>query len=474
MNNLTISPESLETEYAVIGAMMLDNQALIKALDILPSSDCFTNPSNQILFRTLQKMSADGVQIDTITLAKALKKEGLYQMAGGATQLGFLASKISTASYVEIHARILLEQFIRTKLNQVVTEALSKSLNEKEDVFEVAEFVQKSISDVMTNNFKSNDLTMQERIELERENRLRKIKNGGAGISTGCKVLDSLTGGFVPTDFWVLGGRPGSGKTSWMTTAIKNLSMAGIPVGVVSLEMNGEQITQRILSNISDVEAIKLRNSNTLTDADLKRLTHYEGIVAKLPILISDPATIRVQSIRTKAHIWKRKFGIQVLFVDYLQKISGSNVNFKNINRDQEMGEVSSTLKAIAKELGITVVCLSSLNREVEKRSDKIPQLSDIRESGNIESDADQVLFLMRPEYYGLTGNFLVDNQEYPVDGLAVGSLAKNRHGSVGEFPMRFENKIMRFSDYQSGQSFGFTQYPKQIASSGLKEFDAF
>jgi len=469
-----IYDESLETEYAVLGAMILDNQALIKALDILPTCDCFNNSANQILFQTLQKMSADGIQIDTITLAKTLRKEGTYEQAGGATQLGFLAMKVSTAAYVEVHSRILLEQYIRRKINQVVTEGLSKSLNEKEDIFEVAEFVQKGVSDVMTNNFKSNDLTMQERIEIERENRARKIKNGGGGISTGSKVLDSLTGGFVPTDFWVLGGRPGSGKTSWMTTTIKTLSMAGIPVGVVSLEMSGEQITQRILSNLSDVEAIKLRNSNTLSDNDLQRLTHYEGMAAKLPIYISDPATIRVQSIRTKAHIWKRKFGIQILFVDYLQKISGSNLNFKNLNRDQEMGEVSATLKAIAKELGITVVCLSSLNREVEKRSDKIPQLSDLRESGNIESDADQVLFLMRPEYYGLTGNFLVDNQEYPVDGLAVGSLAKNRHGSVGEFALRFENKVMRFADYHARQAPEFTQFPKPITSNGLNEFNIF
>jgi replicative DNA helicase len=130
--------ESFETEYAVLGAMILDNQALIKALDILPSYECFTNPANQILFQTLQKMLADRVQIDTITLAKTLKKDGTYEQVGGASQLGFLAMKVSSAAYVEIHSRIILEQYIRTKINQVVTEGLSKSLNEKEDIFEVA------------------------------------------------------------------------------------------------------------------------------------------------------------------------------------------------------------------------------------------------------------------------------------------------------------------------------------------------
>lgn len=453
MTDIRFPQEDFDVEKAVLGAMLLDRQGLIQALDLLPSPDCFSEKGNKILFTTLQKMLSAGDPIDIVTVAQALKKDGTFTQVGGAKYLASVASKISSAAHVEIHARVLQERFIRTQVNRLMTDGLAKSISEKEDIFEVTEFIQKGVQDVLNNNLKSDEITMAERIQIERENRVKASKAGKNGIPTGSATLDNLTGGFVPTDFWVIGGRPGSGKTSWLTTISKNLAKAGVPVGVISLEMTGEQLTQRIISNESGVEAIKLRNSNSLTIEDHKRLAHYESIVAKLPIYIADPATIRVQSIRTKAHIWKRKYNIQVLFVDFLQKISGSNVNVKNTNRDQEMGEVSATLKAIAKELGITVVCLSSLNREVERRSDKIPQLADIRESGNIESDADQVLFFMRPEYYGLSGSFLVENREYPVEGLAVGSLAKNRHGSVGEFPLRFEKTIMKFSDYNSQES---------------------
>jgi replicative DNA helicase len=459
MSNKQIQQQDFDVEKAVLGAMLLDPQGLIKALDILPVPECFSTKENQVIYATIQKMNAAGKAVDTLTLAQALKKEGCYTNIGGPAYLTSLASKISSAAHIELHGMILLERFIRMQMNRLMTDGLKKSISDQEDIFEVTEYVQKGVSDILTNNLKSSELTMEDRIRIERENRNKTQEAGITGIPTGSKKLDELTGGFVSSDLWIIGGRPGSGKTSWLVSTMKHLALSGVPVGVISLEMSGEQLTQRLISNHSEVDATKLRNSQRLTVDDRIRLENYEPQIAKLPIHISDPAIIRSQSIRTKAHIWKRKYGIKVLFVDYIQKIVGTPINTKFGNRDQEMGEVSGTLKAIAKELGITVVCLASLNREVEKRADKIPQLSDLRDSGNIESDADQVLFLMRPEYYGLSGHFFVGDKELPVEGLAVGSLAKNRHGDVGEFPYRFEKTIMRFSDYDRPQ-LSSTQFP--------------
>jgi len=443
MNN-----DPLEIERAVLGAMILDNHARIVVMDILPTAECFADNAHRIVYSTIVKMSTSMVQVDLISIVQTLKKDGTIEKVGGAKAVAQLATKIASTAHVEMHSRYLLEKYIRIQVNQVLSDSIQKSINDQDDIFEVTEYIQKEISGILTNSMKSTDINMEQRIQIERQNRALAKESGMNGISTGSKVLDEFTGGFVPSDLWIVGGRPGSGKTSWMVSTLMDLALRGVSVGVISIEMSGAQLTQRMISNFSGVEAIKLRKSNSLTPDDIKRLPHFESQIARLPIYIDDPASVRSQSIRTKAHIWKRKYGIQILFVDFLQKITGTPINGKFGSRDQEMGEVSATLKTIAKELNIPVVCLASLNRDVEKRGDKIPQLSDLRESGNIESDADQVLFLMRPEYYGLTGKFLVENDEYPVDGLAVGSLAKNRHGSVGEIAFKFQKQIMRFSDY--------------------------
>lgn len=446
--------EDIEIEKVILGAMLIDNIGRIEALDIIPNSHCFVVPENKIIFSAIQKMSSDGSKVDLLTLAQYLKSTGKYQESGGGKYLANLASKISSAAHVDLHARILLEKHIRIQLHQLLSFSLIKCTLEEENIFELSEFIQKGVTDIFSSNMNSAEPTMAQRIYIELENRLKAQTKGIAGVSTGSRQLDKFTGGFVNSDLWIIGGRPGSGKTSWLVSEVLNLANTGTSVGVISLEMSGEQITQRMISNLSGVDAIKLRNPETLTPEDIKRLPFFEHKISQLPIVMSSPASIRSQSIRTKAHIWKKKFGIQILFIDFLQKISGTQVNTKFGSRDQEMGEVSGTLKTIAKELDIPVVCLASLNRDVEKRSDKIPQLSDLRESGNIESDADLVLFFMRPEYYGLTGTFLVGSDQYPVDGLAVGSLAKNRHGSVGEMPFRFHKTIMRFSDYDSSDTF--------------------
>lgn len=440
--------DELEIEKSVLGAMLMDNTARIQAMDILPVPDCFTDGKHKIIFTAICAMSSSGLDIDMILVAKYLKQAGSFETAGGAKYLAELISKISTVGHIELHARYLLEKYLRVEVNALLTDSLKKSISDRDDIFEVIEKTQKGIADILNNNLKSSEKSMEQWIREEREERYNPVEEKTGGISTGSKTLDSFTGGFVKSDLWIVGGRPGSGKTSWMVSCALDVAGRGYPVGIISIEMRGNQIVQRMISSQSGVEAIKLRNAKSLTEEDHKRLPDFESKISKLPIHIYDPASIRSQSVRTKAHIWKRKFDIKILFVDYLQKISGSQVNTRFSNRDQEMGEVSATLKTIAKELDIPVICLASLNRDVEKRSDKIPQLSDLRESGNIESDADEVLFFMRPEYYGLTGNFMVDKDQYPVDGLAVGSLAKNRHGSTGEIAFRFEKTIMKFSDY--------------------------
>lgn len=440
-----------EVEQAVLAAALLDKEAPLIIFEILKTTEAFSVPQNRLVAEAVEIMHSMGENIDVLTVAHKLKALGTYQKAGGAKYLAKLASKISSAAHVEIHCRIVLESFLRAGVDKLTSTLLMRARTETVDVFEAIQETQRGLELLVSQNIPMSERSMAQMVDAQRKKREMQSITGLAGLSTGFRELDKRTGGFTDTDLFIVGGRPGSGKTSWMVTELVRLGREGIPAGVFSIEMSAEQILERMTSNYSSVPASKIRHNN-LDSADRARLDVFEPEIARFPILIDDSATLSSQNLRTKAHIWHKKHGIKILFVDYLQKISATG-RTRSMNREQELSEVSTTLKVIAKELNIPVVCLVSLNRETEKRSDKVPVLSDIRECGQIESDADVVLFFMRPEYYGMTGTYDVGGQDYPVENLALVSVAKNRHGEVGEFPLGFHGAVMRFTNHGETES---------------------
>jgi replicative DNA helicase len=270
-------------------------------------------------------------------------------------------------------------------------------------------------------------------------------KSGLAGLSTGIKIVDEKTGGLVDTDLIILAARPGQGKTAFVLSIIRNLSLANVPTGMFSLEMSSEQLIERLISQDSDVFAYKLKR-NLLDNYDRERLYTSASRVRKWPLQINDQAGLNIRKLRTKALMWKKKFDIKLLVIDYLQLMSGQNKNGQN--REGEIAEISRGLKILAKDLNIPIIALSQLSRAVESRPTKMPQLSDLRESGSIEQDANLVIFLMRPEYYKMTESVEFDNDSYSVENLCIVDIAKFRDGDTSTFPVKFNGPLMKFSDY--------------------------
>jgi len=281
-------------------------------------------------------------------------------------------------------------------------------------------------------------------LDEEAEKWLIQGSGGMAGASYGIPVIDTATGGLVDTDLIVVAARPGQGKTAFVLSIMRNFCLRGDGVGIFSLEMGRSQLVQRLLSQQASVWASKIRK-NDLDGFDRQRLYAAKTQMGKWPLQINDNAGISLRRLKTKALMWKKKFGIKLLVVDYLQLMGGDG---KKQNREGEISEISRGLKVLAKDLKIPIIALSQLSREVEKRPSKMPQLSDLRESGAIEQDADQVFFLMRPAYYKMDGEMEINGASYECDNLCILDIAKFRAGATGQIPLRFDGPTMRFADF--------------------------
>ena len=429
-------PQALEVERAVLGAMLIDNMAINRAVEVLGDETAFYHTPHRRVCAAIQSVSERGDPVDQVTLTEELLRRGQLNDVGGAVFIAELASEMATAANAEYHAQIVLDKAQRRRLIAAATQTLTESYEESEDVRELIDRAEQRVFQIAEGEL-GKDVTpisaaIEEAIEIAQRGAL-------AGVNTGYTDLDEITAGFQPSDLIILASRPSMGKTALTLCMARNAAVKdGTPVLYFSLEMSTEQLAQRLLCGEARVDSHIFRTGN-LSEEDWHRLANWIGKLMEAPIYIDDTPAISIMELRAKARRAKSEYNIGLLIVDYLQLMTTSE-NFGS--REQEIASISRSLKALAKELNIPLIACAQLSRAVESRTDKRPQLSDLRESGSLEQDADVAMFLFRPEVYGIA-----DEEGNSQEGVAEIILGKQRNGRIGSVFLTFLAECLRFEN---------------------------
>ena len=446
-----IPPQALDLEEAVLGAMLIDEKGVNEVIDIL-SPEVFYKKSHQLIFESIQRLFRESEPIDLLTVSADLKKNKNFEVIGGDFYLIGLSQKVSSSAHIEYHSRIIQQKFIQRKLITISNEIISKSYNESTDVIDLLDEAESKLYDIAQNNIKGSSETAQNLV-IQAKNRIEEIskQEGLSGISTGFEKLDRLTSGWQPSDLIIVAARPGMGKTALALSMARNVSVQKkIPVAFFSLEMSSVQLITRLISSETGLSSDKLRTGK-LADHEWQQLNIKVSDLESAPLYIDDSAALTIFELRAKARRLTSSHGIKLIIIDYLQLMNLGSSN-KAGNREQEISTISRNLKALAKELNIPVIALSQLSRAVETRGGtKRPILSDLRESGAIEQDADIVSFLYRPEYYGITE--WDDDMKTPSEGQGEFIVAKHRNGALDSIKLKFVANLGKFEDIDSFDS---------------------
>lgn len=429
-------PQNLEAEMAVLGSMLIEEHAIADAIEAL-DANCFYGDANRKIFECILKMYGNNKTIDIVTLIEELKKAEDLEKIGGPTYVTGLTTVVPTAANVKHYAGIVKEKSILRNLISASTNIISESYDAQGDVEKILDKAERTIFEISSRKTDTNFALIKELIKdsIETIDILYQKKAHVTGIATGFTDFDSLTAGLHPADLVVIAGRPSMGKSALMASVAEHVGMAGKkPLVIFSLEMSKEQLVQRMLCSHARVNAHNVR-TGFLSQTDWPRLTNAAGKLSEAPIFIDDTASLSVLELRAKARRLKSQYDIQLIIVDYLQLMQGLP---GSENRQQEISEISRSLKALARELSVPLIAVSQLSRAVESRQDRRPQLSDLRESGAIEQDADLVGLLLREEYYNPTE----ENR-----GIAELIIAKQRNGPVGTIKLTFIKEYARFEN---------------------------
>ncbi len=439
-SHLRIPPQSLEAEQAVLGAMLLDKDAVGRAIEIL-SSECFYRESHRAAFDAIASLYERGLSADLIGVAEELKARGQLDAVGGSAFLANLQDQVATSAHVEHHSKIVLDKFVMRQLIHTGTEIVRRSYegaSSSGELIDTAEQMIFGINDPrMKRGFTSIRSLLQRAVQVIES--VYENKRAVTGVPSGYTDLDRMTAGFQNSDLIVIAGRPSMGKTSLALNIAEQAALEKVPVGIFSLEMSADQIVQRLLASRSGVPVHRLR-TGFLREDQWPDLIKAAGILTEAPIYIDDTPAASIMEIRAKSRRLKSEHGLGLVVIDYLQLARG----FTNVeNRQQEISSISRSLKALAKELAIPVIALSQLSRAVESREDKRPVLADLRESGAIEQDADLVLFVFREKVYRKPGK---QPQEPSSDGdVAEIIIGKHRNGPIGTVRLYFNSELTRF-----------------------------
>ena len=444
-----IPPQAKELEEAVLGAIMLEKSAFDAVVEIL-KPECFYLEGHQRIYRTFQSLAHKSQPIDILTVVEELKVRQELEMVGGPYAVTKLTNSVVSSANIETHARIILQKFIQRELIRISGEIIGDAYEDSTDVFDLLDDAESKLFEITNNhlrkNFDSIDSVLVKTIQRIED--LRHKQDEITGVPSGFPSLDKITYGWQPTDLIILAARPAVGKTAFALNLARNAALnASKPTGVAffSLEMGSAQLVQRILSAEAEIFMEKIARGR-LEEHEMKQL-YKKGIdrLAKAPIFIDDTPALNIFELRAKCRRLKNKHNIGFIIIDYLQLMSGAGDN-KGGNREQEISQISRALKGLAKELSVPIIALSQLSRAVESRKDgeKIPQLSDLRESGAIEQDADMVMFLYRPEYYGITANEMGESNK----GETHVKIAKHRNGSLDTVKLRALLHIQKFTEY--------------------------
>ena len=427
-------PQAVEVEQAVLGAMMLEQRALSRAFEILDKS-CFYHASHGRIFEAMNTLFEQGTAVDQLTLTEELKRRGQLDDIGGVVYLAKLGSEVATAANIDFHARIVFEKALSRKLIEAANEISERAYAADEDVQTLLDKAEQQLFSLSENQigegFEPLDKVLGD--AFEHIERIHAKTDTVLGVDTGFANLNELTSGFQKGDLIILAARPSVGKTALALTLARNAAVeAEVGVAVFSLEMSKMQLAQRLLSAETKVDLHRLRTGR-LSDEDWMHLTRNIDRLAQAPIYIDDTPGISVLEARAKARRLQREYGIGMVVIDYLQLMSG---HLRTQSREQEISQISRGLKAMAKELDVPVLALSQLSRAVESRTDRRPQLSDLRESGSLEQDADVVMFIYRPEMYDLKSP---DGES--LEGIAQIIVGKQRNGPVDKVDLMWNKE---------------------------------
>lgn len=432
-------PYDLNTEASVLGAILIDNDSLIKIADNLDVED-FYDQRHRNIYQSIMELYEANKPVDVLTLSNRLKANGVLADVGGAAYLTELTNFVPTAAHIETYANIVAEKALRRRLLEVNKDLASLTLDETKSLNELIEQSESQIFRLSQRHIKENIVSIEDVLSgsFERLDELHKDKGKLRGITTGFKSLDNILAGLQRSDLFILAARPAMGKTAMVLNLAHNVATkAEVPVLIFSLEMSKEQLVDRMLSRESGVNAWALRTGN-LTDDDFEKIGLAMGTLSEAQIYIDDTPGLTISELRTKAKREAHRHPLGLIIVDYLQLMSGGSRFSGQANRVQEISEISRGLKGVARELNVPLIALSQLSRSVESRSPQIPQLSDLRESGSIEQDADVVSFLYREDYY---------NPETDKQNILEVHIRKHRHGEVGNIELYFDREKQRITD---------------------------
>ncbi len=456
-----VPPQARDLEEAVLGAIMLEKSAFDTVIEIL-KPECFYVDAHQRIFNAMQSLAQKSMPIDLLTVVEELKIKEELELVGGPYFVTKLTNAVVSSANIDAHSRIILQKFIQRDLIRISGEIISDAYEDSTDVFDLLDDAESKLFEITNNhlrkNFDSIDSVLVKTIQRIED--MRNRQEDITGVPSGFSTLDKVTYGWQPTDLVILAARPAVGKTAFALNLVRNAALNSkkpTPVAFFSLEMSSSQLVQRILSAESEIWLEKISRGK-MEDHEMQQL--YKNGIQKLqnaPIFIDDTPALNIFELRAKCRRLKNKHDLGMIIIDYLQLMSGTG-DKRSSNREQEISTISRNLKGLAKELGIPIIALSQLSREVEKRKDgeKMPQLSDLRESGAIEQDADMVMFLYRPEYYNITANEMGESNK----GETHVRIAKHRNGSLETIKLRALLHIQKFVEMEE-EDFGGLGMPQ-------------
>jgi replicative DNA helicase len=439
-----LPPQHIEAEQSILGGILIENEAINRVTEILDADD-FYRDTHRKIFNALINLSERDEPADLITLTNELRKIDQLDSIGGASYLASLVDSVPTAANIQYYARIVKEKAILRKLIQTSTEIITQSYEDRGDVEGFLDEAERAIFDISEKRVRPSFYPIREIVKesFATIEKLYKKKEAVTGVPSGFKELDRMTAGFQPSDLVIIAGRPSMGKTAFCLDVAEYAAIDNkIPVAIFSLEMSKEQLVIRMLCSQAHVEGTRLR-TGYLNESDWPKLTIAAGSLSDSPIYIDDTAALSVLELRAKARRLKSDHGLGMVIVDYLQLMKGRS---RVESRQQEISEISRSLKALAKELNIPVIAVSQLSRKTEERTGNRPQLSDLRESGAIEQDADLILFIYRDEVYNRS-------EDNPNRGKAEVIIGKQRNGPIGKIDLAFLDKFTTFKELYKGDT---------------------
>ena len=444
MIEATNLPKNLELEKNILGSLLIDKNALPLVIGLL-NEDVFYDLKHKKIFSTIKSMFDKHISIDITTIAQKLQGDKAMDEVGGAYYLTKLTDNIVHTNHLNTHIEMVVELYKKRQAYLILIQKSSEFLHpDTESLDSISSLISKLLGLQEFGNIYEqtiDQIVMQVITKRDMANKGELL-----GFDTGFTELNSTIGGWCAPDMVVVAARPGAGKTAFMLSSVYHLAIVkSVSTAIFSLEMSSEQLVERLESITSQVPLKRLR-MNILNDYEKEVVMKADDQIIQAPIYIDDTGGLNISQLRAKATILKQKYGIKVIFIDYLQLMSGQGKS--NQNREQEVSTISRNIKALAKELGVPIIALSQLSRRVEERADKIPQLSDLRESGSIEQDSDIVIMLMRPDYYEMKETVEIRGKEYHPEGLVIAKVEKNRHGSTVNVPLRFIGETITIQNH--------------------------